>query len=415
MVVSDSLKFTGKDKGIVGGRKEELIRTLIKKLDLGRKYSKMGSDLNASVPSVFIGSYNYPSVKAGFLSTQEYSDHDSPLYWSSKGESVFGIPEIVGLRSDMLNSNISINVGDFKRRIGDNLKEISLASIPVDSEIRLDKKPNFSFSLSSDRLPHGPSAALKNLTVSDNPKVPNFVEKVAEDVDLKANTAVSMLSSKGVDEHYITKIFSAGNLGLGKNRKLVPTKWSITAVDDSLGKFIAKNQIVFNNEADFQAFFGGYMGNYYIILTFPGPFRFELFETYVGKGLTNSVAFESASDYEGVFGRKNYASNTVGGYYACKMAVLEYLRKIKKKASVIALRFITDEYWVPLGVWVVREATRKALSQKPIIFSDEERLLKYSLLVAKKKYNLDLDVLFKKSKLIFDLKQQKSLSSYFNN
>ena len=45
--------------------------------------------------------------------------------------------------------------------------------------------------------------------------------------------------------------------------------------------------------------------------------------------------------------------------------------------NVLVLRFITGDYAVPLGVWVTREATRKAMNGKPIIFSDKELMLKY--------------------------------------
>ena len=73
--------------------------------------------------------------------------------------------------------------------------------------------------------------------------------------------------------------------------------------------------------------------------------------------------------FNSFFGRKKYAENTVGGYYAARIAVLEQLRIIKKQSSVLALRFVDpNEYIAPLGVWVVREAVRRALKSKPIIF-----------------------------------------------
>ena len=49
---------------------------------------------------------------------------------------------------------------------------------------------------------------------------------------------MSELQNKGIDEYHMTKLLSAGTLGQGDKRKIVPTKWSITAVDDTYGKKI---------------------------------------------------------------------------------------------------------------------------------------------------------------------------------
>ena len=38
------------------------------------------------------------------------------------------------------------------------------------------------------------------------------------------------------DEYTLSKILSVGVLGLKKDKKLVPTRWSITATDDILAK-----------------------------------------------------------------------------------------------------------------------------------------------------------------------------------
>ena len=416
MKLPNTLKFTGKDKSITGSKREELLRILQRRYNIKTKMNAIDKDIYGKVPSVFIGSYGYPDVRAGFLSTEEYSHHDEPKFWSSN-EREYGIPELVKLRSDMTNSSSISNVKLASRNIGskisDALKESSLTIKPVDAEIEIEKKPSFSLSLSPDRLPHGPSAKLRNMKITENPKIPGFVQKIESDTDLKAASSLELLDKKGFDEHYLTKIFSAGNLGIKEERKLVPTKWSITAVDDMLGKNISKTKIQDYKESDFKAYFGGYMGNYYFVLMLPGPWRYELFETYVGSGLSNPREYVSATDFEGSYGRKDYATNTVGGYYASRLAVLKHLDMKKENSSVLVLRFITDKYWVPLGVWVVREATRKALNQKSMDFSDIDLLIKYAKIFVMKKYNLDLDVLLKQSRLLREYKEQSSLSGFF--
>lgn len=74
---------------------------------------------------------------------------------------------------------------------------------------------------------------------------------------------------------------------------------------------------------------------------------------------------KASTDVEDFYGRKTYASNTAGGYYAARLPILEYLEKEKKQASVIAIRIELPSYWASLGVWVCREAMKKTLDRKP--------------------------------------------------
>ena len=146
---------------------------------------------------------------------------------------------------------------------------------------------------------------------------------------------------------------------------------------------------------------------------FPEVWSYELFETYAPKtswNVTPKVQF--TTDYEPYQGRKTYANNCAGGYYATRLGILEQLKQMKRQASVLALRFITGEYAVPLGVWVVREAARKAMQSKPIEFASKELMLNYARLKIKKKFNFDLDQILKESILLKEMKQQSKLSSF---
>jgi hypothetical protein len=180
----------------------------------------------------------------------------------------------------------------------------------------------------------------------------------------------------------------------GKQRKLVPTRWSITATDDILGKnFLDK--VREQPIGEYAAHFGSYLGNYYLLLFFPEQWSYELFEMYVKPGV-----LEYSTDYEEFSGRKNYAEQCAGGYYTVRMAIAEHLIQQKRQNTVLALRFITDEYVLPLGVWVTREATRKALASRPIKFASKDLLMNYAKLLAKKKFNVDIEPILQKSKLI---------------
>ena len=371
------------------------------------------SDFSSLSPAPFVGHYGYPNVNVGILSPAKLDEkpelYDAPQYWA---EHNFKIPKIVDLRSSLINSRFKIEVKK-QNKFLDISKEVGMASKPVDVEISVDEKPRFRLKVDSYNAPMGPNAKLKNAQITSNPKISHYVEKVVDDIDLKAKNAILYLNKKDFDENFLTKLLSVGNLGLKKNRKLVPTRWSITATDDMIAKeLIAK--IKDYKQADYLAFFGSYLGNYYLILLFPEPWSYELFETYMPKTSWNvDENVNYTTDYEPYYGRKTYAENCAGGYYAARLSIAEKLERMKRQSSVLTLRFITGEYAVPLGVWVVREAVRKVMKNRPIEFASKELMLKYAALLIKKKFNYDVNNLLKNSILLRNIKHQTKLNKFF--
>src|SRR3989338_148255 len=374
-------------------------------LDAKSKFNEMAKqDYFGSAPNIFVGKFGYPNINVGILNVEEYNKHDEPFTWVEEKTS---IPSIIELRTQLVNSLFKANIQTFDSKLLEMSQEISLAHKPVDVEINLAKKPQLSLTMFDDAMPHGPRVAIKSAKITENPKIPQAIDKATSDIYFKAEEAVFSLYDKGFDEHYLTKVFSLANLGLKKNRKLVQTRWSITAVDDIVGKNIIQ-EIKDCNKTEYLAFFGSYLGNYYLILMFPEVWSYELFETII----TEQNMF--STDYEGYQGRTEYAESTAGGYYAARIAVLEQLRIIKKQSSVLALRFVDpNEYIAPLGVWVVREAARNAMRNKPIEFASKELMLHYAQILVKKKFNFDVNVLLSQSKLLKNMGQQRKISEFF--
>ena len=370
------------------------------------------SDFSSSSPAPFVGHYGYPNVNVGILSPVKLEEdaelYDAPKYWA---EHNFEIPKIVDLRSSLINSRFKIEVKK-QNKFLDISKEVGMASKPVDVELSLDEKPRFKLKVDSYNAPMGPNAKLKNAKITSNPKISKHVEKVVDDIDLKARNAILYLHKQDFDENFLTKLLSVGNIGLKKDRKLVPTRWSITATDDMIAKeLIAK--IKDCKQADYLAFFGSYLGNYYLILLFPEPWSYELFETYMPKSSWNvDENINYTTDYEPYHGRKTYAENCAGGYYAARLSIAEKLEKMKKQSSVLALRFITREYAVPLGVWVVREAVRKTMKNRPIEFASKELMLNYASALVKKKFGYDLKNILRNSILLRNIKHQTKLNNF---
>jgi hypothetical protein len=288
-----------------------------------------------------------------------------------------------------------------------------MASKPVDVEINLKEAPKFSLNTDAYLAPSGPNAKLKQARITENPKIDMKVDKVNSDTDMLANDALIYLYENNFDENFLSKLLSVGTIGLKENRKLVPTRWSITATDDIIAKNIL-NVLKYCNEID-QPFshFGSYLGNYFLILFFPHRWSYELFETYLPKASFNiSNSIQYTTDSEPFKGRTEYAENCGGGYYSSRVPILEKLKKFNRQASVLVLRFITGEYAVPLGVWVVKEAVRKSLQSKPIFFNDKELMLKYAELLIKKRFSYDIKNLTDKSEVLNNYIKQKTLFEF---
>ena len=402
MKVPRTLKFTGKDPSIKGYEKHKLLERL-EKLIREENPKIIDDSMMQKVPNMLIGSYNYPNINTGFLSSNNVQDEDNPKEWSENPK--ISIKDIILKRQSLLNSRFKTDVKN--PRFQDKLKEVSLSQKSLDAEIFINGTKKREFSFNQDTLPHGPVSELKKIDILENAKIPFHVQRAESDSDLRAHEAIETLNKRGIDEHFLTKIVSAGNLGLKTQRKIVPTRWSITMIDDTLGKKYIK-QIETQEMHEVSFFRGNYLGNHYYCIIIPGPWSFELFETYT-EGLKNASQYQSATDHETAHGRKTYAHNTSGGYYASRIAALEYLAKVKKRGRVIIFRFITDEYWAPLGVWVVREATRKAFKKEPQTFETKEDVIKYCFLRALKEFKININPLIRDSKIIKEAQTQRTL------
>ena len=370
----------------------------------------------SSPPSVFIGSkLRYPLVNVGIMSPLERDDdawvYDDEKYWA---EHDFGISDVIHLRNSLLNSRFQSKVTDTRlnKKFVNLAQEIAIASKPVDVEIELKNRVRFERNKDQILTPHGMRAPLKQAKVTSNVKVDRLVDKAIND-EIKAVEAINFLYKRNFSEYTLNKILSVGVLGLKKNKRLVPTRWSITATDDMLAKQLLNNIRDYQWIEDFELHFGEFMGNSYLILFFPNVWSYELFEIYLPKSSWNPTDnIKASTDMEGFGGRKQYAFNTVGGYYAARLPILEYLNKIKRQASVLAIRVEGPSYWAALGVWVVRESVRKALRNKTMKFSSREELIDSAKRIGKIKFNFDYDSIFQRSRLLKQIKTQKNLQEW---
>ncbi len=325
-------------------------------------------EFQAYSESVFIGSYNYPNVKMGVVSPSNPSDPsmmDSPEAWYSKG---FGIEKIASLRTSLVNSNSS--------HVMSEKQEIAMARKPVNIEIELEKTPS-KLGMGGRAKPVSNSANLKNLLLGENPSVNKKIEKAYYDTDLKAETAVTELVDKtGV--YKLQNAFSAGLLGEEENRKIVPTRWSITAVDDQASKKLSR-QVKMNQElGEIRYFRNSYVGNRFHVFLIPGKWEYELLELKRPRSTWNATKRSFImQNYEDFNGRTTYAEETAGAYYAARLGALEYLDSINRQSKVLIVRDVRPEYWAPLGVWVIRETVRNSFDNYKVLekFSEIKNIL----------------------------------------
>lgn len=370
-----------------------------------------GNSFQSVSPAPFVGRFGYPRVNVGLLAPPaapvEPELLDAPRQWSERR---FDIPKIVHIRSSLVNAYKKLDIAapanpDSHLQVA---QEIAMAQKPAELSVEIVKRPKFGLAMSDVVPPMGPTAELKHAEL-ENRKINPAMEKAYYDTDLKAAEAIEFLAKHEHDENTISKALSVGTLGIGKNRKLVPTRWAITAIDDTIGKRIIEDIRIFEHVVETQVFSGGYMGNQYVVLLLPGEWSYELFEISVSSKLGIGKIW---TDYEGFQGRKDYADNTVGGYYAARLAILEKMWEMKIQASIFCLRFVTEDYAVPLGVWVVREATRDAMKSQPLKFGNRKLALSYAAVVAKRKFGIDLTPIIQKSLLLRQTTRQEQLSMF---
>ena len=357
----------------------------------------------ASPPGVFLGSYGYPNLLAGplvpVLQEPDPSLLDSPDRWLDKS-----IDELLRYRFGLVRGKSTVRVQDARSpdKTLSLVQEIVMSETPTDTELVLKKKPYVRINLLTRSSPHGPSGVVERLSLASNPDVPRQIDTVVSDTDLPANEGAQSLYHNGISQQHIVRMFSIGLLGTSRSRRLVPTEWSITAIDDILAKDLRRRVSDYPRLDEFRLFSDRSVGNNVHVLLLPTSWMFEALE-----GWSTGPRPEVFGDYELNRGRKDYPTNIAGAYHASRLPVLEYLDKNRRQAGAIVFLEVTRE-WVPLGVWRFRELARRALTGVPSPFTN----LEDALLEAQKRLLIPYRNWAEASRLLSYYKQQSVLDRY---
>ena len=351
-------------KLLCGKTRCPVIARLTSQLRIWRSVDGLSVD-GSSPPSVFVGRFGYPYVNVGPMTPPFHGDTsmlDAPERWLGKT-----MEEIIDFRSQLVRGMYRVHVKrpDEAGRVLERTRELALADHYVETEMRLKRRPRRRFYVDGDVQPSGPTAPLKGFDVG-YVRWDRYMEKAHYDTDLRAAEAAKMLYEGGVPVNRIQRAFSLGSFGIGRNRRLVPTRWSITAVDDIISKDLAGRVKDYPLVNHYEVYESDYLGNRFEVLLVPDAWSYEAYEAWYPQTLWNPSADHVAivTDWEGHNGRWRYAS--MGGcYYAGRLAVQEHLAKAGRQARVFILREAYPDYIMPVGVWQVRENVRNAMRQPP--------------------------------------------------
>ncbi len=362
----------------------------------------------SSPPGVFVGRYGYPKVSLGPLLSPIHGSTelmDTPEEWVGRS-----VDEVVGFRTGLVRGTVRYRVTDADRPEGllERLQLLGLATESVESEAEFRRPPRGHLALSDSAPPFGPSAPLERVRL-DVRRLDPQLDRLSSDIHANARTAVEELYERGVRVSRIQRAFSVGTLGRQGRRRLVPTRWSITAVDDLVSKRLlgAVRDLPELSEILLYSFTA--LDNRWRIVLLPGTYRYESIEAWYPNTIWNPSPDRIVvmGDHEGFQGRTTYAS--IGGcYYAARLATAEGLLRLGRQGGVVVLREVHPGEILPLGVWNVREHVREAMRRPPERLASLEELSER----IRQGFAIPLDRWLRASALLHDARTQRRLEDW---
>lgn len=358
------------------------------KLKILREEFKVKRNIVAPSPPFFLISWrNYPNLASG-----PYLSFSDPLSFKAERAMEMEMGEILRERAS--------SIRPFQiRNVREVVEDGALSIKPVEMSAELKKVPEIKLDFNF----MGPSAPAVKIEIEEEPKVPRKVWYYYESYDLKAEEAIFELEEFGFD--YLVQLLSTGSLGIKSQRKLVPTRWAITAVDSILSKKYFRGVKKCEAIEKIEIYRAEHWDNNFVIVLFPWDWCFEVLEKWLpGSAWGHGIL----RDYEIGELKKDYASNITGSYYAARLEILKFLAKRKRKAACLVMREVGPKYYFPVGVWHVRETVKMALNRKGEKFESwkeaKERI--------KEILKSDLREWEKKSIIIKIFREQKKITDF---
>ena len=283
---------------------------------------------------------------------------DTPEMWIGKT-----LGDIVSYRTSLIRGVVpGVDVRKASGKYIESLQELSMSKKSANAEAVFEKLPVLdleqgkNYVAELENAPFGLVAPLKSFKTSSSVSAEHSIENAYHDRDLPATQAMVRLYQRGIEVSRIQRVLSIGMLGLQKNRRLVPTRWSVSAADDAISSDLVSRIELYPAINFFEVYKYSHIGNYYSIILIPDDvWNFEMHEAW----FDNNGNLGMAADFENAKGLDHYPS-IAGSYFAARLGVAEYLFNRRRKATALVLREIRPEYIIPVGVWQIREGVREA-------------------------------------------------------
>lgn len=387
--------------------KKKLEENLMQFIEANSAKLSLGTIDGSSPPSIFVGHYGYPKVRIGPMIPPLHGETtilDRTELWAGKS-----LQEIANFRLSLVLGTMNVNIHDISSRYLGKMQELAISERPTETEATFEKKLmadveiQKELRLDCEATPFGPTAPLRTFKMS-SVSADQRIEAVYYDTDLRAAEAMMEFYKCRVEMSTIQRVLSMGMLGVKKKRKLVPTRWSISATDDIISGMLVK-EIEMNPTIDlFEVTRYSHLANYYSVILIPdNRWIFEMIEFW----FTSQGQVATGADNEDARGL-NHNPTIAGAYFAARLAVAEHLARRHKKAAAIVIREIHPTYIIPLGVWQIREGVREALKKPPQKFERFDRAMSFACSYL----SLSKNEVVQKSRLWKRFKSQTKISDF---
>ena len=373
-----------------------------KELNKYKSKLKPTKEIEGFPASAIIGSKTYSNVKVHSISNEDKAGEYKNIgeiakktyseIFKTKARNIFG-------------STKEFHIKTQNKKIKEDLTDIYKAKNPVEFSSKFENYLHFDkIVLNKTAGIIGSKNELKSIDTTGNLQTSKSIENFSTK-DIKAREAIISLYKKGISEHQIINLLSLGTFGINFNKKIVPTKWAISAFDQTIERHLHKEIINFKEISHFEIYEYTNKGNEFIIILHPHYFLGEVIESFLNKG-----RYIIEYDYipqDNSF--KLQTPQTAGGFWATKLGIHEHLIKRKKQAAYTSIRII-EGYDIPLGVVLVRECIREALLKAPVFkSSNEDEMSNFLMSNFPNHYTLYKE----KSKIPNEMKKQSKLDGFF--
>jgi hypothetical protein len=190
-----------------------------------------------------------------------------------------------------------------RRELLQEVQLLALSGRPVNVEMKFAKEPRGAY-FSEYAPPMGPAAPAAGFKLAEEPKPPKPLERAYYDTDLKAQEAVVKLYRAGVEVSAISRALAAGALG-ARRRRLVPTRWAITAVDKIVSDFLVEKIKEFREVDGYYLYVRRVYNNLFLAILAPSRWAYEWGEAFEpGTTWNPGPVLAIETDYELYRGRR---------------------------------------------------------------------------------------------------------------